>query len=473
MFGGSVRDRIRAAEALQGDGKSQPSGSRRGYKLALKTDEHIKEEYLRRGDGGWSKNVDIGQQEAYVPQPNVPFIKVTLETPVVESKDPRLPGKLSKSASDAFESISEDKEGEASSSVPLEKTTASKDEPSTQKGAEKDTKTNAPSKDDSAVPSIDPSKRECEPEYAEDTMPTRSQSGGHRRRSKSRQAHVEDFDDSLEEVHHHAQDYDSVEFHVVDWDGSHAPSRASSRRRQRPSSTREERFVRGETVVHDAPRSRSRSSRSKSATREHQHDHRHYHHHHHDDRSETPATPRIRKSSSRSGSTYRDSSETRTSPPTSARRSSNLLWPSFSNSERRSLGDVFEASSTRSKSPRPRPRSFHSTSSLRTEASSKTLELAEYFAGQKLDYLPQAPPSPQPKNRPLGFVRAMSSTGEYTEYYTRDKTLLRKPDEDEFLEPTHEHRVRRERHSFHGGLERKKDHDRPWQVKLLQGIAKH
>ncbi|KAJ8609302.1 hypothetical protein MRB53_039177 [Persea americana] len=61
----SVRDRIKAAEQASSSDKAQNASNlaRRGTKLSLNTDEHIKEEFLRRGDGGWHKKVDIGQHQ--------------------------------------------------------------------------------------------------------------------------------------------------------------------------------------------------------------------------------------------------------------------------------------------------------------------------------------------------------------------------------------------------------------------------
>lgn len=538
MFGGSVRDRIRAAEAAQGGEKGHSSSHRhRGHKLALNTDEHIKEEFLRRGDGGWSKKVDIGQQEAYVPPPDVPFIKVTLETPIVESKSPSLPGKLPKSA---FESISEENEGEtrapgAVSSAPVppaaaEATSSSApplvtvedkgkakekgmEDGSTRKSEAKTAPAPAPKsvsvpevtpepakkklepakeqpkiviskeedeprpKSESAVPTIDPAKREVHPEYAEDTMhrSTPSRSGSRRRSSKKHlHARVDDHYDSHDEEHQRGLD-----FHDVDWSGSgsRTPSRASSKRRHRKSSsTRDERPIL--EYIGDDSEHLSRS-RSKSAHREYSehhvhHEHRSHSRHSHHSHAEVPSSPRIHKSSSRSGSTHRHGSESHHSPPSSARHSSNTLWPSFSSSERRSVSDMLDPGSIRSKPPRPRT---HSTSSIRTDTTttSKAVEFAEYFAGQKLEHTVSVPLSPPIKQRPLGFVRSKSSTGEYHEYYTRDKYLLRKPDEDVVFEVHEDQKIHIEhrRHGSHGGNERKKEDDTPWQVKLMQGIARH
>lgn len=468
MFGGSVRDRIKAAETAHGGGKSHGSGHvRRGHKLALNTDEHIKEEFLRRGDGGWSKKVDIGQQEAFVPSASVPFIKVTLETPVVENHEPKIPGKLPKSQ---FESISEEQEGDAPPA-------ASKDKA---KGVHSEAAESVEPQQETPIivgpPSatIDPTKRETEPEYAEDTLRTRSRGGSRRRSSKSLHARVDDYEES-HNGEHSDDAGEAIDFHNVDWSGSHTTPKSPSKRRHRRSSTRAERAVLEEVDGHETPRPRSRSSRSKSAHREHSSSrsksmHREHEEHH----SEGPASPHIHKSLSRSGSTHRHTSESHHSPPTSARHSSHTLWPSFSQTERRSVSEMLETSSMRSKSPRPRASSSHSTTSVRTDDTFRTIEMAEYFAGHKLEHVPSAPLSPPSKERPLGFVRSKSSTGEYTEYYTRDKHILRKPDDDEVFEHTDDHKIKLEhRHSYHGSGERKKNDATPWQVKLMQGIAKH
>lgn len=467
MFGGSVRDRVKAAEAAQGGAKGDTSSNpRRGQKLALNTDEHIKEEFLRRGDGGWSKKVDIGQQEAFVPSASVPFIKVTLETPVVESKDPKLPGKLPKSH---FASISEEQEGVEASASSKQKSK----EVLIEDAEPNESQRSPPIIVEPPTATIDPGKREVHPEYAEDTLHSRSRNWTRRRSSKSRHARVEDYNDSNSD--RHSSDGNDGE----DLDGSRGPSRSPSKRRQRRSS-RQERPLLEEVTSEETSRARSRGSRSKSAQREHSstrsksaprdHDEKHSH-------AGIPASADIRRSSSRSGSTHRTKSESHHSPPTSARQSSNTLWPSFSRSERRSMGDIFETGSIRSKSPRPRANSTHSATSVRTDdtSASKTIGIAEYFAGGKLEHVTNAPLSPPMKDRPLGFVRSKSSSGEYSEYYTREKHILRKPEDDEVFESIEEHhKVRLEhRNSHHRDGERKKSDATPWQVKLMQGIAKH
>lgn len=469
MFGGSVRDRIKAAEAAQGGAKGDSSNNpRRGQKLALNTDEHIKEEFLRRGDGGWSKKVDIGQQAAYVAPTPVPFIKVTLDTPVVESKAPKLPGKLS----GHFASVSEEQEGDQSSVPSREK---ARKVPTEHKDQAKSTG-NPPVIIEPLTATIDPAKREVEPEYAENTLKSRSRKGSRRGSSKSRHATVEDHVDSHDEQHSD----EAIDFHDVDWNGGQAGSKSPSKRRTRRSSRQERPLLEEVVPRKDAPRPRSRVSRSKSAQREHSSSRSKSTHrdHHEDHDRDASANPNIRRSSSRSGSTHRDASESHHSPPSSARRSSHTLWPSFSHSERRSVGDILDTSSIRSKSPRPRASSTHSATSVRTDntSASKTIGIAEYIAGQKLEHVTSAPLSPPLPARPLGFVRSKSSSGEYSEYYTRDKHILRKPDDDEVFESIDEHhKVRLEHRNSHGGggHERRKSDSTPWQVKLMQGIAKH
>lgn len=468
MFGGSVRDRIKAAEAAQGTARDDAaSNARRGHKLSLKTDEHIKEEFLRRGDGGWSKKVDIGQQDAYVAPPAVPFIKVTLETPIVESKEPTIPGKLHKNH---FASISEEKEGDETFSPTKQMPGGMPAERPKQEESQK----SPPVIVEPPTATIDPDKREIHPEYAEDTLPTRKKKSSSRRGSGSRQARVEDYDDPRDD------EGDTVHFRDVDWSGSEAPSRTPSKRRHRKSS-RQERPLLEEITDHEKPHDWSRPSRSKSAHRERdasQSKFAHRDHHDRDNHAESHGSPKIRRSSSRAGSTHGHASEAQHPPPTSARRSSSTLWPSFSQSERRSVGDILETSSIRSKSPRPRAHSAHSAASVRTDdtSTSRTLGAAAYFAGSKLENVATAPLSPPIEKRPLGFVRSKSSSGEYSEYYTRNKYILRRPDDDEVFESIDDHhKVNLERPRGHdeGKHERRKSDSTPWQVKLMQGIAKH
>ena len=97
MSGGSVRDRIKAAEQAQGIDSAQNvvNPLRRGKKLSLSTDQHIKEEVIRKGDYGWHKRVDIGQHERFVAPSHAPIIKLTAETPLVATPDQQLPGRVS------------------------------------------------------------------------------------------------------------------------------------------------------------------------------------------------------------------------------------------------------------------------------------------------------------------------------------------------------------------------------------------
>lgn len=445
MSGGSVRDRI---AALQGSDKGHTSSSqtaRRGHKLSLKTDEHIKEEFLRRGDGGWSKQVGIGQHQRFMAPPSMPFIKVTSETPVVAKPEKELPGKLPRGVPGAFEPIPEIHEPKPEASGPSL---------AEQRLTEKE-------KEDAEKQGVPISKYESLLSGEEEAYPSRRGNSRDRSRTASRKAYVEDHDEA-HEAEEEISPREKVIFDPVAWNGHDEDEKHSrTKHRRRKSYQRERGDSRGalDDPVQDQFRARSRSSRPRSERQSHSYHEEGAHHEH----------PR-RKHSSRSRSRREHHVDAPHSPPHSppgnARRSSHSLWPSFAQSERRSLSDIFETASIRPRSSHSRTRSDVSTSSAHTELSPKKLEFAEYIAGKKLEHLPNTPLKLPPK--PMGYVRSRSSTGEYSEYYTREKRLLRKPSEDEIVGHLEHDRGRRERHSsWHDRKEAE-----PWQVKIMQGIAR-
>ena len=441
MSAGSVRDRI---AALQGSdkGHSTPPTARRGHKLSLKTDEHIKEEFLRRGDGGWSKKVDIGQQQPFMAPPSMPFIKVTAETPVVPKPKDELPGKLPKDVPGSFESIAEAPEPRASGPSLAE-----------QRSVEQQ-------KEDANKQDVPVSKYESllDEEVEEDqTSQARDRS---RSRTAPRKAYVEDHDEGHEtEVNLTRRErviFDPVSRKLHKDEENR--SRSKQQRRKSYQHERRENHAGVDVQVEEQSRARSRSSRPQIKIHNHFQTVEDANHEHH------------KRRPSRSRSRHEDHSEAShsqsQSSPESARRSSSSLWPSFSQQERRSLSEIFDTASTRPRSSHSKTRSEVSTTSTRTEISPKKLEFAEYVAGKKLDHLPKVPLKPPQK--PLGYVRSRSSNGEYSEYYTREKRLLRKPDENEIIEHLGHDRGRKERlPSWHADGE-----NEPWQVKIMQGIAR-
>jgi len=102
----------------------------------------------------------------------------------------------------------------------------------------------------------------------------------------------------------------------------------------------------------------------------------------------------------------------------------------------------------------------------------KKLEFAEYIAGKRLDHVPQSDPRAKFPQRPLGFVRSHSHTGEYSEGYTRERKLLRKPSGDEEAIEHVEHDWNQDKRHRRNSSKHEKGKSEPWQVKLLSGIAR-
>lgn len=443
MSGGSVRDRI---AALQGSDQGHNGGSptaRRGHKLTLKTDEHIKEEFLRRGDGGWSKNVDIGQQQPFMAPPSMPFIKVTSETPTVPKPEKALPDKLPKNVPGSFEPIDEGQEPRASGPPLAEQRLSEKEKVESE---EKD---------------VPISKYESLLDEADDDRPPAKARDRSRSRAAPRKAYVEDHEE-IQEAAEGVSPREKVIFDPVARNGhdeEEPHSRPKHRRRKSYQRERSERHTAVDDASEDQHRARSRSSRPRSE-----------HHRHSHNGGEVHQEQRRPKHSSRSRSRHEDYTNAPHSPPhtspKNAHRSSHTLWPSFSQSERRSMSDILDTASIRPRSSHSKTRSDISTTSTHTELSPKKLEFAAYMAGKKLDHTASAPLKPLPK--PMGYVRSRSSTGEYSEYYTRERRLLRKPSEDEIIEHIGYDRGRKERRSS-GHV---KGEAAPWQVKIMQGIAR-
>lgn len=614
MSGGSVRDRIKAAESLQGQDAAQSSAShRRGHRLSLKTDEHIKEEFLRRGDGGWHKKVDIGQQEKFIPRPDLPpVIKLTAETPVVSEPKKKLPGKLAKGKTATLESMSVQQQvqlpaadtipqlvdlkttvlptvtvvettdvesdwdrvhrleaeqqaamdAEAAATkpqqptIPKEEPPASKDvapeipgafvsapdtsgSPHEKKEedwdrvrrleAEQQASMDAEAalskaaveeaaKDEHAdwdrvrkMEAAQQAKMDADAALADeaaDAFESARQKNGSgspkaRPKSKTKDVPIGLFESLLDddppkkspkqassrvrshskvegvhsshEVHTtrstHARnsrgdlsDREQILFDPLEWEKKQQAKEA--RRAERKQSRTERLSV---DVEH---KSRARSPSIRLVRTEHSdeedHGHReHREHRQHRERSEHHGQK------SRSRSTHKNESEHTHSPPHSARRSTSSLWPSFSDSTRRSVSDVFEVSSHHQHPRHSRTASdAQSTTTTRSEMSPKNLEFVEYFAGKKVDHVSHASPPKSPP-RPMGFVRSHSHTGEYTEGYTREKKLLRKPTDEDIFESDdhdHDHGHKNRRESRHHSHSHRKD--TPWEIKLLQGIAR-
>ena len=103
-----------------------------------------------------------------------------------------------------------------------------------------------------------------------------------------------------------------------------------------------------------------------------------------------------------------------------------------------------------------------------SDLSPRKLEFAEYVAGKRLSNSSLSPQKLPP--RPMGFVRSRSHTGHYSEGYTRDKSLLRKPDDDEVIEIVdHDWERGERRHSRHNSSHME---DEPWQVRFVTEIAR-
>ncbi|KAJ9656380.1 hypothetical protein H2198_004958 [Neophaeococcomyces mojaviensis] len=159
--------------------------------------------------------------------------------------------------------------------------------------------------------------------------------------------------------------------------------------------------------------------------------------------------------------------------PRSARHSTNSLWPSFSTTERKSVTEslgVRRPSHHRTHSDDRH--STHTADTSRSEISIGKLEFAEYVAGKKLDHIPHSAPRDKSPARPMGFVRSHSHTGEYSEGYTREEKLLKKPSGgDETIEHI-EHDWEKEKRHRRNSSRREKEKNEPWQVKFLSGIAR-
>ncbi|KAK5086990.1 hypothetical protein LTR05_004161 [Lithohypha guttulata] len=512
----NVRDRIKAAEALTGqshnDGGSE--SRRRGHKLSLKTDEHIKEEFLRRGDGGWHKKVDIGQQENFkVPPAMSPIIKLITETPVVTSSK-GVPGRLRKEIPGAFEPVpgessaksgakqdrewsrveemeaaqqaemdlhTVDGEWDRVAQLEAEQQAAMDAEAAMRSTAESSSKPRREKPDKPARGKLDKSSQNKSSDSPAtrnipvgrfddligktDVKDTKNKSPGSKSRPSVRARHVhisddDDDDDMKPAATFPAKDDLSSREQVLFDPVEYAEKKQA--RRERRAARQQDRAER--LVVDEQPRERSRAkSPSIRLFRVNYDDD--------DDDDNDNGGKALRKSHRlRSRSTHDYVPESYQSPPTSARRSTNSLWPSFSDSQRRSMSDVFESSGRRRHShTRTHSDDLSTADSTRSTVSIKKLEFAEYMAGRKLDHMPLSPP--KLPSRPMGFVRSLSHTGEYSEGYTREKKLLRRPSRDEVIEDFDHDWDRRVDHSSRRRVSHKKDE--PWQVKILQEIAKH
>ncbi|KAJ9651292.1 hypothetical protein H2198_009414 [Neophaeococcomyces mojaviensis] len=469
MEGGSVRDRIRAAELARQQaeaGSSSPISPRRGFKIALKSDEHVKEEFLKRGDGGWTKNVNIGQMTPFAIPKTVPAIQVTkVGAPVAEKRVP-LPGKITvpgafetndvlqddpvpftkakKSVPKTVEPVPEAEE------APLIEITPSK----TAEPASRPPRIQIPSASTSRSMTFDVgenSKKRVKGR-SRSREPPAAASSKHRISAitkKSREL-VDDEDEVKSELREDRQ------------------AKKGNQRPPRPASKREERlsvhYTDDDEEQYTArSRSPSRSRHSEEVATEESAD----------EPADEPADESPRNHRRLSPHSHKHpSDEHLTAADIPQRRSSHSLWPSFSRSGRRSTTGLTEGM------PKPRSKSTHSTTNPDDHSIAekpphsprKEIGFMEYVSGKKLDHLPDATMRPKPSER-MGYVRSKSSTGRYSEHFTRDKRLLRKPDEDEFLEYSDYDRQRKSRHgSWHDVAHQRKDE--PWQVKLARGLVK-
>ncbi|KAJ8609303.1 hypothetical protein MRB53_039178 [Persea americana] len=266
-----------------------------------------------------------------------------------------------------------------------------------------------------------------------------------RERAKSKIAHISEDEEELLYQKPKASNREKILFDPVEY--------------QRKKQARQERRASRQLVdeVEDKPKSRARTARSPSILLVHVND---------DDRHAHRSQHRSR---SRSNHGHHDRNQRHS--PDDHRRSSGSLRPSFSSSTRRSVSDMLDPFMRSPRSSHHRSYSDnHSMASTRSEISVKKLEAVEYIAGKRLEHLPLSPP--KSPSRPAGFIRSRSHTGQYSEGFTHDRKLLRKPsDEDEVIDHVHHdwESPKQRRQSRHSHSRSK---DEPWQLKILHEIVR-
>jgi len=593
----SVRDRIKAAEGLQADKARDGHSNHRGNpKLNLKTDERIKEEFLKKADGGWHKKIDVGQQGTFTPSALPPIIKLTVDTPVTARTAVKLPDHVSRAITTVLDSpveysnkktnlkgallstpsaensrsqagsssrivdgsVSagstlddggwnriEQMEAEQQAAIDAEAgktgdtdrdrairtepeqivTTGSENhrhddgewdrvakmeamqqaameaETAAARGESHDMRSqnvpgafteDAPYDDDSAgefapttkdrsytqenkrlnsasvkghnakSKSERPAKgstRVVPIAHFEDLLDqvdvVRERSGSSRRKnpSKSRHAHVEEEEQieeqSKQEDHGDMANREKVLFDPLEW------ANKKQARRERRRSQQHARHERNSVEDHHPREHVHARSPSIRLIRVNDDDD--------DDLHERRSHYQRHRSRSRSKHDHENHD----------RASTSTLWPSFSNTERRSMGETFGArSSSHHRTRSDDLQSTYTTDSTQSRISMKKLEFAEYIAGKRLDHVPQSDPRAKFPQRPLGFVRSHSHTGEYSEGYTRERKLLRKPSGDEEAIEHVEHDWNQDKRHRRNSSKHEKGKSEPWQVKLLSGIAR-
>lgn len=504
----SVRDRVQAAEArtaAEEPSKRHHVSARRGHKLSLKTDEHIKEEILRRSDGGWHKNIDIEQHDQRPPEPmRPPVIKLTSETPIAKQPRNSLPGKLGERDLRAFASVEEEspfdpgsdgnddwkrvedmeaaqqaamdadlkRDWEPAASLEVEQQAAMDAEASTkevdassksaqqqrkdsQKHKSRHTHDSNAAKDLKEVPGFRLAK--VAPDHSKDRAPFSSE----KRKSKSPPG----------TKHARVDDQKTENGAAPDSDAGDAEAREQVlfdpvEYAEKKQARRERKVARAEARMeqHIAREAMSETARSRSPSIGL------FRFNHDDDNDAGASAQNIRRERSRS--CPRSSHERLTpeqEPRSQTQRPSSFLWPSFSG-HRRSMSDFLEKDSPRRRSHSRHHSDNHSVAgSTHSVVSERKLEFAEYIAGKKLDQIPLVPPkSPL---RPMGFVRSRSHTGEYSEGYTRNKALLRKPEDDEAIDDEYSGIDIKHRDKMHYRAEQKKH--KPWQMRVMQEVLRH
>lgn len=516
----SVRDRVKLAEARAGADSPSSHGhgaARRGHILSLKTDEHIKEESLRRSDGGWHKNINVQQQ--IVPDPVLPpVIKLTSETPIVTHSNKPLPGKLGKQIPGAFVSVAEESstppackdnddwervaameaaqqaamQAEANQAENAEvvddwdrvarleaeqhaamqaEMTGSRRRATSKTDSRRDglyrrkTSRNGSITDDGVLRDIPTARFECllsqEPKRKALTSSVKNKI---KRPSEARHARVSDEDvedhatSAVEEVE--ASTREQVLFDPIEY----AQKRqARQERKAARNEARQERLAVHEAIS-EKSRARSPSIRLIRINYDGEGDH------------EGSAARNKSKSRHRSRSRsahkheHEHISRTETSPPPIERRSNISLWPSFSTTHRRSMSDVHgHEAQKRSSHSRHHSEDRSVAGSAHSAVSARKLEFAEYVAGKKLDHTVLVPPKSLP--RPMGFVRSHSHTGEYSEGFTREKSLLRKPSKEDVVDDRYDDLETKRNDGERYRAERKKQE--PWQMRIMQEVLRH
>jgi len=448
----SVRDRIRAAELArqqaEGD-SSSPNSSRLGPKFALKSNEHVKEEVLKRGDGGWTKNMNIGQTTPFAIPKAIPAIQVTkVKTSVVDKKK-QLPGRIT--VPGAFEA--NELEEEKVAPLPKAGVLTSNARKGSVKTGPKSPKTTDPALKPKAKPTKAPlgfqrastSSTKLAPIIvtAESNERARSQSRGQGPTSATSPA------DNKSVLPKAFKGTVRVRAKPVLTKPPDSKTRKKVNHNQKPPSPTTKRKERTNLLDLDEDSQQDHLTTPLQPHPRSNHSEQSTDNELVDGPSQTHQRPSIQP--------HKHSSDSHLNISQTPRRSSSSFWPSFSPSKRRSP----------SIQPKPADDSSILDKPLPSPSPSKEISFMEYASGKKLDttYPPDTSPKLKPSER-LGYVRSRSSKGGYSEHFTRDKRLLRRPSDDEVLEYYSDHSRERRRDAA-----TKKRGDEPWGVKLARGLV--